>query len=344
MTLRGLHHITLISANIERTTRFYTEVLGLRLVKQTVNFDDPSAKHFYFGNEVGAPGTVITYFEWPHLAPGQIGVGLTHHFALAVADESAQARWLVRLRRYGVEVTTPRPRRYFTSIYFRDPDGVIMEIATQGPGFLVDEPEEALGQQAIVPPRAFLKPWRQESVPDLNALAYDGAGILPQMRLSGIHHITLMSSDIERTVLFYTELLGQRLVKRTVNFDDPSTPHYYFGDRLGMPGTVVTYFGYPQMARGRMGVGVAHHFALIVESNDEQREWRDRLRRAGVQTTDIIDRKYFRSIYFTDPDGVIMELATRGPGFLVDEERDQLGRQFIVPAGFPTGTSSAGRA
>lgn len=153
MALQGLHHITLISANMERTTRFYVDALGVTLVKQTVNFDDPSTRHFYFGDETGSPGTLVTYFEWPHLAPGNLGVGLTHHYAWMVDDEQAQLRWIVRLRRLGLEVTNPRPRRYFTSIYFRDPDGVIVEIATRAPGFLVDESRNELGAHFIGPAR-----------------------------------------------------------------------------------------------------------------------------------------------------------------------------------------------
>lgn len=152
------------------------------------------------------------------------------------------------------------------------------------------------------------------------------------MALQGLHHITLISANMERTTRFYVDALGVTLVKQTVNFDDPASPHYYFGDTTGTPGTVVTYFGYPQMAPGRMGVGVAHHYALLVDSDAEQREWRERLRGSGVQTTEIIDRKYFRSIYFADPDGVILEIATRGPGFLVDESRNELGAHFIGPA------------
>lgn len=330
MPLTGLHHITLISSDIQRTTRFYTDLLGLRLIKQTVNFDDPSAKHFYFGDAAGTPGTVITYFDWPHLPRGATGVGLTHHYALAVEDEDELARWWVRLRRHGVEVTNPRPRRYFTSIYFNDPDGVFLEIATRGPGFLIDEPEHALGGRTIEPPKEFLKPWRKDAPPESPA-GYDGVEIAPTMRLQGIHHITLIASDIERTARFYTDLLGRRLVKRTVNFDDPAAPHYYHGDRFGRPGTLITYFGYPRRSLGRMGVGVAHHYAFLVETDDEQREWRDRLRAAGVTTTDVIDRKYFRSIYFNDPDGVILEIATRGPGFLVDEDLDSLGSRLILP-------------
>jgi len=335
MALGGLHHITLISSNIERTTRFYTETLGLRLIKQTVNFDDPSAKHFYFGDEVGTPGTVITYFEWPHLPAGRTGVGLTHHFAFAVEDDDALARWWVRLRHLGIEVTNPRPRRYFTSIYLRDPDGVIVEIATRGPGFAVDEPPGALGRQEITPPREFLKGSRPDAPPDTESLAYDGAAIVTPMRLQGVHHITLVAAAIDRTTAFYTDILGLHLVKRTVNFDDPASPHYYFGDAAGRPGTLVTYFGSPKQGVGRMGIGVAHHFALLVETDAEQEEWRDRLRSAGVAATDVIDRKYFRSIYFTDPDGVIVEIATRGPGFLVDEEIATIGTRLILPDWVP---------
>lgn len=338
MALGGLHHVTLISADIARTTHFYTETLGLRLIKQTVNFDDPSAKHFYFGDGAGTPGTVITYFEWPHLPAGQTGVGLTHHVAFAVEDDGALGRWWVRLRRLGLEVTNPRPRRYFTSIYFRDPDGMILEIATRGPGFAVDEPADALGRHEIAPPREFLKGSRKDVPPDVESLEYDGAVILPGMALQGVHHITLIASAIDRTTTFYSDVLGLHLVKRTVNFDDPDSPHYYYGDAAGRPGTLITYFGSPKKRGARMGVGVAHHFALLVETGDEQEEWRDRLRSAGVATTDIIDRKYFRSIYFNDPDGVIMEIATRGPGFLVDEDLATLGTRLILPDWVPQPT------
>jgi glyoxalase family protein len=143
--------------------------------------------------------------------------------------------------------------------------------------------------------------------------------------IRGIHHITLICSDVERTARFYTEVLGLRLVKRTVNFDDPDARHYYFGDRLGSPGTVITFFEYPRMARGRLGLGVTHHLALTVDSAAEQLDWKARLEAQGVDVSGPHDRRYFQSIYFRDPDGVILEIATRGPGFLVDEEEDHLG-------------------
>src|SRR3990172_6934965 len=174
MALGGLHHITLISSNMERTTRFYTETLGLRLIKQTVNFDDPSAKHFYFGDGGGTPGTLITYFYCAHLPTGHTGAGLAHHFAFAVEDDDALARWWVRLQHLVLQLTDPRPRRYFTSIYFRDPDGVILEIATRGPGFAVDEPADALGRRDIIPPGEFLKEGRADVPPPVESLSYDG--------------------------------------------------------------------------------------------------------------------------------------------------------------------------
>ncbi len=147
----GIHHVTLICSDMERTTRFYTEVLGLRLVKQTLNFDDPSAKHFYFADERGTPGTVITFFEYGEGVQGRRGVGVTHHIAFMVEDEAVQLEWKARLEEQGVNVSEVRDRKYFKSIYFSDPDGVILEIATRGPGFAVDEALEHLGERMIEP-------------------------------------------------------------------------------------------------------------------------------------------------------------------------------------------------
>lgn len=151
MTIRGIHHITLLCADMERTARFYTGVLGLRLVKRTVNYDDPNSKHFYFGDRVGSPGTLITFFEYPHMARGRLGVGVTHHLALSVDSDAEQLDWKARLEAQGIDVSGPHDRRYFKSIYFRDPDGVIVEIATRGPGFLVDEDEAHLGETVRTP-------------------------------------------------------------------------------------------------------------------------------------------------------------------------------------------------
>ena len=151
------------------------------------------------------------------------------------------------------------------------------------------------------------------------------------LKVSGIHHVTLICSNMERTVKFYTEILGMKLIKQTVNFDDPNTKHFYFGDEKGTPGTIITYFEYPNWTGGKIGVGITHHIAFIVETEKEQLEFRKKLEANNIGVTPVIDKKYFKSIYFQDPDGVILEIATRGPGFAVDEDEKHLGEMFIKP-------------
>lgn len=151
MEIRGLHHITLICTDMERTTAFYRDLLGLRLIKRTVNFDDPGTKHFYFADDKGTPGTVVTFFEYPDAPPGRVGAGSTHHFAFEVATDEEQLEWQARLRAAGLSVTPVRDRKYFKSIYFHDPDGHLLEIATSGPGFTVDEDLEHLGEEMKLP-------------------------------------------------------------------------------------------------------------------------------------------------------------------------------------------------
>ncbi|GAB4330858.1 MAG: hypothetical protein Kow00117_16270 [Phototrophicales bacterium] len=160
MTILGLHHITLVSANAQRTAEFYTHVLGLRMIKKTVNFDDPESYHLYFGDEKGTPGTAITFFEWAHLPKGRHGVGGTHHLALRVKNQDGLLKWKRRLTDLGIRVRGPYDRYYFQSIYFRDPDGVILEIATDGPGFAIDE--ETIDMEHRPPPESLIIANRDE--------------------------------------------------------------------------------------------------------------------------------------------------------------------------------------
>jgi glyoxylase I family protein len=136
-----------------------------------------------------------------------------------------------------------------------------------------------------------------------------------RMQLRGLHHVTAISRDLARTTAFYRDLLGLALVDQSVNDDDPGTRHFWFGDADGEPGTLVSFLEYPSLPQGVVGTGSTHHFAFIVESPEEQEAWRDYLRAQGVQCTDILDRNQFRSVYLRDPDGHIIEIATRGPGF-----------------------------
>ncbi len=151
------------------------------------------------------------------------------------------------------------------------------------------------------------------------------------IKVKGIHHVTVICSNMERTVKFYTELLGLKLIKQTVNFDDPGVKHYYCADEKGTPGTVITFFEYPEWKGGKIAAGITHHIAFTVEDEKEQLAIRERLTEKGVNVTEVIDRKYFKSIYFSDPDGLILEIATRGPGFAVDEETEHLGEKFFGP-------------
>jgi glyoxalase family protein len=334
MTIQGLHHITLVCKDAQRTVNFYTQTLGLRLVKQTVNFDDPGAYHLYFGDQVGSPGSAVTFFEWPQAAPGKPGIGGTHHFALAVADYNGLLQWKRRLVDLGVKVNGPYDRHYFQSIYLRDPDGTIVEIATKGPGWSIDEPAASIGTTHKEPPAAMLIANRDETGIAQLMWSEPVPVILPGMALQyGMHHITAIASDIRRTHEFFGDLLGMKLVKQTSNFDDPSSKHWYWGVGEGQPGTLITYFERDprKEQRVRMGAGQTHHFALSVPDEAVQLEWRAKLISAGYRVSPVMDRIYFKSIYTNDPDGHIVELATAGPGFPVDEAVAELGTHLMLP-------------
>jgi glyoxalase family protein len=334
MSILGIHHITLGCSDAQRTVDFYTQVLGQRFVKRTVNFDDPGTYHLYFGDATGSPGSAITFFEWPGAAPGRPGIGGTHHFALEVADLDGLLQWKRRLTDLGIAVSGPLDRHYFCSIYFRDPDGTILEIATRGPGWAIDEAPDQLGTEFREPPPAMVVRNRDEERIAATTWPEPVPQVTPAMALShGMHHITAIGSDIQRTHAFFGDLLGMRRVKMTSNFDDPTSAHWYWGVGDGTPGTLITYFERdPQREpRARMGAGQTHHFALAVPDEETQLAWRERLLQAGLRVSPVMDRVYFKSIYTSDPDGHIVELATAGPGFAVDEDLSALGTNLKLP-------------
>jgi catechol 2,3-dioxygenase-like lactoylglutathione lyase family enzyme len=150
-----------------------------------------------------------------------------------------------------------------------------------------------------------------------------------RLRLSGIHHVTVICRDVAKSVDFYRNVLGMRVVKQTANEDDRSARHLFFGDEQGRPGTLITCLEYPQLDRGTVGTGSTHHFALAVESDEELSAWREYLSSRGVPCTEVMDRTYCKSVYLRDPDGHILELATIGPGVTVDEPVEELGRRPV---------------
>ena len=333
MDISGIHHATMVSTDAQRTYDFYTGLLGFRLVKQTVNLNQPDSRHLYFGDHSASPGSLLSYFVWPESRRGNEGIGGAHHVALTTDNTDTQLRWKRWLTDNGVRVWGPYNRVYFTSIYFNDPDGLILEIATRGPGFSVDESADQLGTSVKHPPYHVMAGMRDEESIELETWPDPVQSIDPGMALEPIHHISVIGTKEDRIRSFYNEIVGLQTVKRTVNFDNPDSPHLYFGLGGGAPGTIITYFVYPhgKFRPFRMGTGVTHHLALSVADEDALNAWKEHLSRHDIESSDIRDRTYFKSVYFLDPDGQILELATDGPGFLVDEDLDRLGASLQLP-------------
>jgi glyoxalase family protein len=332
----GFHHVTMVSGDARRTLTFYRDVLGLGLVKKTVNFDDPSSYHLYFGDETGAPGTLLTFFEWKGLPRGAPGIGGVHHIAMGVEDLDAILQWKRRLLDHDVRVTGPINRGYFISLYFTDPDGQILELATRGPGYAVDEPDGILGRTVMMPDEAQL----QQSM-EGRAFADQGwpepvTVVTPGMRIHGIHHVSAITDDMDAAHRFYTHALGLHRIKQTVNQDALDMPHHFWAHYDGetvTPGSSMTLFGYPaHYKHTRPGTGQTHHVAFRADNTEQQAEWREHLLGMGVRVSRVMDRTYFQSIYFNAPDGLLLEIATDGPGFAVDEPADQLGEVLALPA------------
>jgi glyoxalase family protein len=296
-------------------------VLGLRLVKQTVNFDAPDTYHLYFGDELGRPGTLLTFFEWSHAPHGRPGIGGTQSVALYVASYDALRMWHRRLSDIGVIVEGLVAQYPFTALRFRDPDGLVIRLVVADPGW----PAAASQTQA----EATKLP--KESWPE----AVDA--ITPEMSLRrGMSHITAISSNIERTHAFYGDLLGLQRIRIPSDADAAVQETWWYWGRWNgadAPGPMVAYAqrDAAQEGHARIGVGQTHHFALAVADQAEQLAWRERLVSAGLRVTPVLDRVYFTSIYTNDPDGHIVELATVGPGFAVDETQKELGRRLQLP-------------
>ncbi|MEX2182505.1 MAG: VOC family protein [Gemmatimonadaceae bacterium] len=335
LTTLGFHHITLVASDARRTLAFYHDVLGLRLVKQTVNFDDPSSYHLYFGDPTGAPGTLVTFFEWPTAPQGRYGVGGVHHLAFGTATYETLLQWKRYLNDRGIGTSGPMPRGYFTSLYFRDPDGQVLEIATAGPGYALDEPIEALGRGVMQQKPEQLRGTRDEATIAATTHAEPVNTIAPDMVLSGLHHITGMTDDIERASDFYEQALGIRLIKKTINQDDPDTPHWFWANydkTRVLPHSSWTLFGWsPKHPKARPGTGQTHHVAFRAKDAAEQLAWREHLLSLDLNVSPVMDRQYFTSIYFSAPDGHLLEIATDGPGFTADEPLESLGEALKLP-------------
>lgn len=311
----GFHHVTMVARDSAVTIRFYRDLLGLRLAHRTTSIDDPEAEHLFF-SAGGGPGKLITFLQWEKVARGRWGVGGIHHLALGVNDEAAQLKWKRWLTDNGVPVSGPYDRGWFHSIYFTDPDGQVLEIATMGPGYDLDEPMGELGTSVQMPKESQLRGFRDEAAIAARTHPDPVPSISADMKLNGIHHVTGMTNDVFAMNEFYQSTLGLRLVKKSVNQDDPNTPHWFWANYDGVrvaPHSSLTMFGWPTSNyRARAGVGQMHHIAFSADSLAQLHEWREHLKGMNVDVTPVLERQYYSSVFFHAPDGLMIEVAADG--------------------------------
>lgn len=293
MTTRtsGLHHVTAISADARRNVAFYTGLLGLRLVKRSVNQDDPTTYHLYYGDEAGAPGTIMTFFPWQGIRRGQIGTGQVAATAFAIPRASL-GWWIERLVSRGVAHQGPETRFDETVLRLHDPDGLVIELVAS---------------------------------PDERGTGWGGGGVPAEHAIRGFAGITIWAHDAALTAPVLTDVLGFRELAR----DGSVTRYVAEGDRR--PGVHVDVRHAEGFTRGRSGGGTVHHVAFRVEDDAAQAAVREQVIAAGMQPTSVVERFYFRSVYFHEPGGVLFELATNGPGFAVDEPLETLGTALKLP-------------
>jgi glyoxalase family protein len=300
MELGGLHHVTAVTTEASENVAFYTEVLGLRLVKKTVNQDDVSAYHLFYGDELGKPGTEVTFFDWPHLriAPNHAGAGEISATELRVAGRDALDYWAERLAKFGVAHGGIEGRDGRPLIALTDHEGQRLR--------LVDD--TGSGVEGGVP-------WEESPVPQ-------EAGI------RGLGGVELIVRELETTAWVLTEVLGFR-VKGEYSQDGGRVAVFEVGP--GGPGAEVRVVEEPGAPPAHLGRGGVHHVAFRTPDDEEHAAWRERIRVAGLGVTPQIDRYYFRSIYFREPGGVLFEIATDGPGFTSDEDAAHLGERLSLP-------------
>jgi glyoxalase family protein len=287
-----IHHVTAIAREPQRNLDFYAGVLGMRLVKLTVNYDDPGTYHFYFGDELGRPGSLLTFFPWTGSRRGRQGTGQINGVGLAIPPASL-GYWIERLLARGVEYEGPTRRFGEQVLAFADPDGLLLEL--------------------VATPRASAtEPWAEGPVPAEHAVR-------------GVHGVTIWEDGDAGSAPFLTDRMGY-----TIKEELESRVRLESGDD-GL-GTVVELRRVPGFWRGSEGAGTVHHVAFRAPHDAEQIARQEALRAAGVQVTDVRDRTYFRSIYFREPGGVLYEIATDGPGFTLDESAAELGSALRLPA------------
>jgi glyoxalase family protein len=310
LALTGLHHITAITGDTTRNVQFYTQVLGLRLVKQTVNQDDVSAYHLFYGDNVGHAGTEITFFDFPGAAANRPGTGIIDEIGLRVPDRAALIWWQRRLKEsissppaQGDLELTDRAGRLV--LPFADPDGLRLALKAESQGKATDD---------------HWQPWANSPIP-------------PEVAIRGLAAITVLVERSDPTAKLLTEVMNFREVTTYVDGGQryDRAPIMIYTTGAGGLGAEVHLVARPALPRGRPGVGGVHHAAFRTPDDPQQVLWRQRLASASVGVTEVIDRYYFHSIYFREPGHALFEIATDGPGFTADEDSEHLGEQLSLP-------------
>jgi glyoxalase family protein len=287
----GLHHITAIADNAKRNHQFYTDTLGVRFVKKTVNFDDPGTYHFYFGDEHGTPGTILTFFPWEGIGRGQTGTGMATEIGYSVPAGSLDF-WTDRFKAKNI-VHGPVAER-FGELYlpFEDPDGLKLNL--------------------IVPKAADSRK------------AWETAEVKAAQATKGFHSVVLNLRSIGPTANILTDVLGYKFQEQEGN------RHRFVTDAIP-EASIIDLIESPKESAGKGGGGTNHHVAFRVENDEVLMNFREKVAKKGLNITPKINRDYFFSLYFREPGGVLFELATNNPGFTVDEPLDQLGQHLKLP-------------
>ncbi len=290
-TILGIHHITAIAGDPQHNIDFYTDLLGLRLVKVTVNFDDPGSYHFYYGDGQGTPGTILTFFAWPGARQGRQGNSQVTVTSFATPPGSL-AFWRERLSAKGVKFDGPLERFGQQVLSFTDEDGLRLELI----------------ETAATDP----------------ARAWTGSSVRPEFAIRGFHSATLSETGYQRTATLLTDQMGFRLIGQEQN-------RFRYEVDTGGAGKTVDVVCAPDGPEGRIAAGTVHHIAWRTADDAQQREWLAEVGRLGYNVSPVMDRVYFHSIYFREPGGILFEIATDSPGFMVDESLDKLGSTLALP-------------
>ncbi len=298
MQLHGIHHVTAVTGQVGTNLDFYTRILGMRLVKKTVNQDDVSAYHLFYADKLGTPGTDMTFFDWPQTGTDRRGTDSIVTTMLRVNGRDALVYWQSRLEEHHVKHANIETFAGRDVLRFEDREGQRLALVDDG-----GSPFEA-------------EPW-------------DGAGIPVKYAIHGFYGITLSTPRLSLIAPILTEVLGFTEVSRATTAEHETV--VFYGMDGGGAGREVHVIEQPGERPARLGAGGVHHVAFRVKDDGEQRTWRQRLTQAGLGVSPVIDRFYFHSIYFRISNGILFEIATDGPGFTADEALDTLGESLALP-------------